>query len=497
MTPTTSRHPSISTVSISSDVRRQSPAFRGASHAFSSASPVPKPLPNTYSGVNGALAAASTAGLGMRRQEQSANLAGSYGASPFIRTTHRSDTSEMPEFTPQAREQSPSQVAALLAAARSTPTLGPGPGPGPKRPNSHRPSPVQGIQGDYDPLILTSQTDESSIAATHCLVNLFESKQRPITHSVRPTTKPAPKFASPTPRRPPLYSSLSATGPQRPFPIAQEVRIKDTALDISYPVEIWAASPGVKSAGPGRPKLKSYRSHTDATSSPNRGSDSSPLHTFVFSGPPSRLALSSPSPGTSQKRGPVLEPITPGRSITRSSDSYMPQLTVDSLANAMVASSLASSRAPSPTKPAPPLGRRRGKSHSMFQHHISQEQIARTPSPAKVMRHTLREPPKSDDEVNYRNKSHLIRNHPHKHREGDRKRYRNEVTERERKRYEGVWAANKGLLTNAESPDAVLNIVVRDIWRRSRLPNDALEEIWDLVDRKGNGMHVFRVVIHL
>ena len=34
----------------------------------------------------------------------------------------------------------------------------------------------------------------------------------------------------------------------------------------------------------------------------------------------------------------------------------------------------------------------------------------------------------------------------------------------------------------------VLNLVVRDIWSRSRLPVEDLEEVWDLVDRRGNGM---------
>ena len=86
-------------------------------------------------------------------------------------------------------------------------------------------------------------------------------------------------------------------------------------------------------------------------------------------------------------------------------------------------------------------------------------------------------------------KKRLVRKHPNKHHEGDRKRWRDAVTERERKRYEGVWAANKGLHCSftrneeikfrklasqkAEAQDAlqdqVSNIVVRDIWSRSRL----------------------------
>jgi len=121
----------------------------------------------------------------------------------------------------------------------------------------------------------------------------------------------------------------------------------------------------------------------------------------------------------------------------------------------------------------------------LFHRNHSQEHIPRTPSPANGMRQTMREPAKSDsEEEGYKKKNHLVRKHHHKHHEGDRKRYRNQVTERERKRYEGVWAANKGLCMPPASEPAseVLNIVVRDIWRRSRLPDDVLEEVWDLVN---------------
>jgi len=86
------------------------------------------------------------------------------------------------------------------------------------------------------------------------------------------------------------------------------------------------------------------------------------------------------------------------------------------------------------------------------------------------------------------------------------------VSARERKRYEAVWASNRGLfLTGSTSSpsssssssaagdaaaedinhynphDLVVNIVVRDIWSRSRLPPDELAEVWDLVDRKHIG----------
>jgi hypothetical protein len=94
----------------------------------------------------------------------------------------------------------------------------------------------------------------------------------------------------------------------------------------------------------------------------------------------------------------------------------------------------------------------------------------------------------------------------HSHNEGARKRWREEITPRERKRYEAVWASNRGLLlggmtrpvpqsggssSEASLPDTtqfVVNVAVREVWKRSRLPNDELAEVWDLVDRHRRGM---------
>jgi hypothetical protein len=64
---------------------------------------------------------------------------------------------------------------------------------------------------------------------------------------------------------------------------------------------------------------------------------------------------------------------------------------------------------------------------------------------------------------------------------GDRKRWRDAVTERERKRYEGLFASNRGLLLPPETSDQISNVVVRDLWLRSRLPLSELETIWNLV----------------
>lgn len=139
------------------------------------------------------------------------------------------------------------------------------------------------------------------------------------------------------------------------------------------------------------------------------------------------------------------------------------------------------------------------------------------------MRQTLRQPPSKSDEEDNSSRARSRRRKSlgklggkgkHAHHEGARKRWRDEITARERKRYEGVWASNRGLLL--ASPDEqsfppqgqnanpekeaqrkreweekkeqlVANVIVRDLWARSRLPFDELAEVWDLVDRRGKG----------
>lgn len=68
-----------------------------------------------------------------------------------------------------------------------------------------------------------------------------------------------------------------------------------------------------------------------------------------------------------------------------------------------------------------------------------------------------------------------------------------------------MWAANRGLFTFWEEEpafgeswnrgpeyDVVVNVAVRDIWERSRLPRDVLEEIWDLVATSGDAQALQR-----
>lgn len=185
-------------------------------------------------------------------------------------------------------------------------------------------------------------------------------------------------------------------------------------------------------------------------------------------------------------------------------------MTGESLSSAIMGAALAShsrnvSPAPRPMSVEPLFPPRK-------QHHHHHSPFHRSPSPQKQsppkstgkLRTTMRkEPSSSDDEDKvdkYKKKGTRImgikgRKHPNKHHEGTRKRWRDQITERERKRYEGVWAANKGLHIQSpprapqdDDPSAdVLNLVVREIWTRSRLPTHVLEEVWDLVDGRSIG----------
>ena len=200
---------------------------------------------------------------------------------------------------------------------------------------------------------------------------------------------------------------------------------------------------------------------------------------------------------------------SPARSRTSSAGTLDGRVGIDknALADAIVASSLASRHARMPRKEPPPVPpHRRGKVRSLFNTGGGLEKNEnRSPSPRISLPQTLRSSrEQSSDDAHYHhpNQRHNlhklgIHKHPHKHHEGDRKRWRSEVTEKERKRYEGVWAANKGILIPSEAsdkklpPDAsnmVVNLVVRDIWSRSGLPRETLEKIWDLVNGLGIGL---------
>lgn len=231
---------------------------------------------------------------------------------------------------------------------------------------------------------------------------------------------------------------------------------------------------------------------------------------------PAQIPLPAPTPIRNYRAALTAHQVSGASSPTSPILDARAKLTASSLADAMVASSLAATHtgsrghSPAAKKVPPPVPRRRSKSVGAFEAgrqlmHLPgmrSDAGAHTPKlkplPARPMRHTLRSSPERDEPEGKRGRKHW-RRHPNMHHEGDRRRWRDKVTEQERKRYEGVWAANRGLLLDYDldnfniehrrdgSPvtDLVVNVVVQDIWERSRLPGDVLEEIWDLVAQPG------------
>ncbi|KAL7912215.1 increased rDNA silencing protein [Trichoderma velutinum] len=242
---------------------------------------------------------------------------------------------------------------------------------------------------------------------------------------------------------------------------------------------------------------RSYSNHLDASSS---GQARSSIASAV-----SRSAGQSVSP-SSQQREPRPSSMILGRrhsvvsvgsspsrelvSQRRIANGSPGRTQLDNLTDAIMAGSLATTRlTPHNTGPAslapPPLPKRQ-KSPRLL--------------------HTLRQPQSLDEEEDQHKKGHraLLRKGKHAHHEGSRKKWREEIRPRERKRYEALWASNRGILltdTRIMSPatsissdldrdvsQCVANVVVREVWKRSRLPLDELAEIWDLVDRGRAGM---------
>ncbi|KAF3009930.1 Increased rDNA silencing protein [Curvularia kusanoi] len=240
-----------------------------------------------------------------------------------------------------------------------------------------------------------------------------------------------------------------------------------------------------------------------------QGKSASPLHPADRLHPPERL--SPPRRPSSATGGSVYHNPYQRESVK----AITKHMTGESLSSAIMGAALASSRTSSPAPPPQntlePLFPSR-KGHSHHHHHMP---FHRSPSPQKgsppkatgKLRTTMRKEPSpassSEDEFEFKGKGNRmlgmkVRKHPNKHHEGQRKRWRDQITERERKRYEGVWAANKGIfLPAAKQPSAytaeedpsldVLNLVVKEIWMRSRLPEHVLEEVWALVDGREIG----------
>ncbi|KAH8161820.1 hypothetical protein CIB48_g6418 [Xylaria polymorpha] len=414
--------------------------------------------------------------------------------------------------------RSPSLIAATLAASRSA-------SPTKTAPSVHTSTAQtareyrKGIVGDDSTISsvtdLDLTTDASSIGPTNALISLFERKE----DATDPVKKSRDIVRVKSPLRDArLAVSTSLFDPTRkPQPAAPSSNVISRANNValspqptrasSYNVVTNSSNTGTGSATP--PVTKSMKQPPNPTprtrahsvtsfvgeSAPGtlvrRSSSSSSNDTFV-----SASSAPSPQPGSLRQKSlhqPTFEASQPARPQSVIPVTLLPSrppmlqspsnLPLDSLTNAIVAGSLAASRAPSTKPPTPPPRRQ-------------------TPH----MRQTLRAPrAKSEEEVNgiasqHKKKSlgKLSSRKKHAHHEGARRRWREVITARERQRYEGLWASNRGLLLDSPSAAAngfhnidtsqlVVNVVVRDIWARSRLPFDELAEVWDLVDTQGRG----------
>lgn len=249
-----------------------------------------------------------------------------------------------------------------------------------------------------------------------------------------------------------------------------------------------------KPRGSYRAALSGSRRRGNSDTPLSRGSSSTtPLTEFglpIVSPSPSRPTVRKSTPPPILRRDSVASaPTSPipissqRRRLTTTSTS---NLTLDPLTSAIMASSLASSRlTPHNTGSSlpPPSLPKRQRSPRLLQ--------------------TLRQPQSYSDEDPERLKiahRHKLSSNKHAHHEGSRKRWRDQITQRERKRYEAVWASNRGYLLDDGAlqsldgevdrvvSECVANVVVRELWKRSRLPGDELIEVWELVDRGDVGM---------
>ncbi|TDZ18666.1 Increased rDNA silencing protein 4 [Colletotrichum orbiculare MAFF 240422] len=295
-------------------------------------------------------------------------------------------------------------------------------------------------------------------------------------------------IASPKPERPAVRAKMRPPTPPQPRGSAGTkvlappplVKPKGTATVYSQGQGELQEGFFPRPASAPRPSTADTSSSNDTFVSASSGQTAVPEPAGVDA-PPRRTPSAMSTPGRLTNESPTRT--TPRRTPMSSTTS----LPLNSLSSAIMAGSLAAARlTPSNTGNStlspPPLPNR-------------------TKSPR--FRQTLRHPPsKSDDEDKIRKKRHHRASKKHSHAEGARKRWRDEITTRERRRYEAVWASNRGVLLTPfapqalqqESPpppdaaDCVINVVAREIWRRSRLPQEELAEVWDVVDRQRRGL---------
>ncbi|KAK0781081.1 Increased rDNA silencing protein [Friedmanniomyces endolithicus] len=540
-----SRTPSIASINTTDS---QSAALLGATKAFASNKPATpqRSVPSTtYSGSNGALAAATRVGTTPSPKHGAAFVStdGGYNGTDEISTLEHSGTPRLAAPKRHDRGTSPSHQAAQLAVTRSPDTTAPRLKSRTRADTTHKPyvAPKPRRLSGHDSKINDRNpdrpTDLTPIRPTTSLVKLFEQKTSTSTlPHVRDRLAPVtilPNYDPPVRTSKPAREGVITTVFHMELPENEAVPRRATNIAASDREPVRRPSDDDE-----RSSSDDYVSASEDTAPPSssltirKRESRAPSVDPITINTGNRRPRPSPSPLRHSSTQPLQIYKAPSRNLTSPANMSVssqsersipaqynmlhprrmtPLNTGNDLANAIVASSLASSRAPSPRKVDPPPVPFRNPRH----HKLG---FSRTPSPSKHvgMRHTLRK--EESEETETENEDHpygkhkkkrIVRKHPNKHHEGDRKRWREAVTERERKRYEGVWAANKGIhcsstaeeeqhlqyVANAENSrpkraaasELVSNIVTRDIWARSRLPDSVLEAVWDLVDSEDNG----------
>ncbi|RAL13973.1 protein irs4 [Aspergillus homomorphus CBS 101889] len=387
------------------------------------------------------------------------------------------------------RPRTPQRIAAQLAAGRTTPGKKPPPTPSSSSASINLPMRPGGERDR--PQLLAPKPVWATAASKASFDKILRDEQDPRLGNKQVERKPVRPGSAVSD-----FAQLAATK-SRPPPVPRKPCLNPPGINAPSGSE---KPKDLPSSRPSLPSRDSSKTNEQAPLLPPRPSETSSLksdlasHRVLLSSSDARARPSSPSSASLY-----------AKSVTNSTPSLLDStsgLSEGVLSDAIVASSLASTRASQQrkTSPPPPPPRRRPRSRSIVHlGHTKKHDHLQSSSPPTVLRQTLRQPSSSDEEEGYRQHKHLIRKHPHKHHEGDRKRWRSEVSEKERKKYEGVWAANKGLLVPSPSQippgllprdasEMVVNLVVRDIWSRSDLPQHVLEQIWNLVDRQKNGL---------
>jgi hypothetical protein len=504
--PPVAPKPSLDIPTTNSRDRDVSPALRGATLAFSSTA---KPLTtqDESGSARGALNAAAAAERLGRNHEQRKSADLRNAASPIRgRSQLTLDLQRAAEQAARIESRNPlqrtaSEIAARAASASSSPVrsyIG----------TSRTGSPQHRYQ---------SHSRESSVSA-HGRKLSDDSRDAlrgaTLSMAVSPSTPMTPSSSSPAGKLD--FNKIPGLAQKvAPKPLPKKPPPKPVAVNIPATANHSQALPRVDTPGhrpqpaaietpisASTPTLTLTRTPLEKDPVPQKSS-SSPVHR------PARPIPVPPPP-----RGRLSTHSGSGAAKSPSTWDHRGGMSANNLANAMVASSLASSRtgsrAGSPAKHKPPApSRRRSRSLEMLQaQYTGEKRVALRPAQKHQMRTTLRKhsPEDEEEDDSKRGRKHLIRKHPHMHQEGARKRWRDKINERERKRYEGVWAANRGLLHEYEATsslkrrpqdsaqeDMVLNIVVKEIWSRSRLPHDVLEEVWDLVSPEEEFMALNRV----